>query len=351
MKKSDENHNKIRIFISHAVANETIAHKLVDLLVSGVGVGTDHIFCSSLPGNSISTGKGFIEKIKSALIESDVVILILSSNYYESIFSIAELGGAWTLAKDPYPIVVSPLKKSDVGAVLLGRQAIKIDVEEDLDVMFDDLKKDLSITGNSTPTWTRKKKEFIEQIKSLLDKQPPPKKVDFVSHQKIVDELSEYKKSYSELEAELAAQVETNKKLASTKTSSEKRKILLENLPDQKKFEEHIKGYDKHYEALPKIVITVFYYFYSGKRYWPENWDSRIDDAHDEGYLNIDEDNKTVEPNLDDPKVKRLNIAIKRIKNFLESEAESDFFDLFEKENDFQPNLDNKRFWQNYLGL
>lgn len=351
MKKNNENPNKVRIFISHSVANETIAHKLVDLLVSGVGVSTTQIFCSSLPGNSISTGKGFVEKIKSALIEADVVISLLSPNYYESIFSIAELGGAWTLAKDPYPVVVPPLKKSDVGAVLLGRQAIKVDLEEDLDVMFDDLKKDLSINGNATPTWTRKKKEFIEQVQNLLSKQPPPKKVDFASHQKVVDELAEYRKSYSDLEAQLAAQVEINKKLASAKTSVDKKKILLENLPDQKKFEEYIKAYDKHYEALPKIVVTAFYYLYSGKRYWPENWDSRIDDAHDEGYLSVDEDNKTIEPNLDDPKVKRLNGAITRIKKFLESEAESDFFDLFEEENDFQPDLDNKRFWQNYLGL
>ncbi|NUN06655.1 MAG: toll/interleukin-1 receptor domain-containing protein, partial [Bdellovibrio sp.] len=166
---------KIKVFISHAVANEAIAHKLVDLLVSGVGLRSYEIFCSSLLGHSISTGKGFVEKILSALIEADVVITILTPNYYESIFCIAELGGAWTLKKDPYPIVVSPLKMSDVSAVLLGRQAMKIEDEEALDVMFDDLKRDLKIAGNATPIWTRKKKEFIEQVVALIPEQPKPR--------------------------------------------------------------------------------------------------------------------------------------------------------------------------------
>jgi len=86
---------KIKVFISHAVANEPIAHKLVDLLVGGVGLRSQEVFCSSLPGHSISTGKGFVDKILSALLEADVVMTVLTSNYYESIFCIAELGGCW----------------------------------------------------------------------------------------------------------------------------------------------------------------------------------------------------------------------------------------------------------------
>ncbi|NUN06153.1 MAG: hypothetical protein HUU57_10360, partial [Bdellovibrio sp.] len=134
-------------------------------------------------------------------------------------------------------------------------------------------------------------------------------------------------------------------------STSERRKIVFDSLPDKQKFDKLIKQYEEAYEYLPKVVAEVLYYAFLKKRYWPENVDDRLEQAQEDGYISIDEDEQSIEPNFDDPKVKRLNKAVMRIKIFLESESESEFSDQFIEENDYSPNLDNKRFWKDFLRI
>lgn len=56
------------IFISHAVADKALVDRFVELLQIGSNVNGEDIFCSSLEGMGIPTGKNFIEFIKSQTI-------------------------------------------------------------------------------------------------------------------------------------------------------------------------------------------------------------------------------------------------------------------------------------------
>ncbi len=110
------------VFISHAVRDKALVKEIVDLIEDGMGVPEDEIFCSSLKGYGIPSGKNFVTYIKEQLIEPKVVVLVLTPAYFESRFCLSELGAAWVKSHEIFPILVPPLQYDDVKDVLLGRQ-------------------------------------------------------------------------------------------------------------------------------------------------------------------------------------------------------------------------------------
>ena len=70
------------IFISHAVSNKKLAEMLVDLFETGIGISDSDVFCSSLEGLGIPSGKNFIDFIRNQIKEPKVVILLLTQDYF-----------------------------------------------------------------------------------------------------------------------------------------------------------------------------------------------------------------------------------------------------------------------------
>jgi len=57
------------VFISHAVKDKPLVQEIVGLIEEGMGVPEDEIFCSSLDGCGIPSGKNFVMYIKEQLLE------------------------------------------------------------------------------------------------------------------------------------------------------------------------------------------------------------------------------------------------------------------------------------------
>ena len=75
-----------KIFISHSSADKELVEIFVDkLLVCGMGFSNDDIFCTSLEGLGIKTGKDWRNEIQKNLCKSQVVILFITPNYKISI--------------------------------------------------------------------------------------------------------------------------------------------------------------------------------------------------------------------------------------------------------------------------
>ena len=115
-----------KIFISHAAKDKKLADLLVDFLETGTPLTSNDIFCSSLEGLGIPTGKNFIEYIKEEIQTPETVILLLSPNYFASQFCLCELGASWALSHNVLPLLVPPLTYDDIEGVLSGIQINKI---------------------------------------------------------------------------------------------------------------------------------------------------------------------------------------------------------------------------------
>jgi len=156
------------------VEDKELANALADLLALGVGLGQAQIFCSSLAGMGIPAGKSFKDYIGEELAGAPVVIALLTPNYYSSAFCLCETGATWILSKDFIPLLTPATKFSDMKAVLEGTQALRIEEETALDEVREHLEP-YALKKTKDAWWTVKKKEFLEELPSILGKLPKPK--------------------------------------------------------------------------------------------------------------------------------------------------------------------------------
>src|SRR4029079_2158151 len=130
----------------------------------GIGIHPDDIFCSSLPGMGIPTGKDFVEYIRSKVQNPELVLLVLSPAFFKSQFCNNEVGASWALSIPIYPILVPPIGYGDLKGVLAGKQAGKLDDQEKLNDLRDDLTDLLKLTPLRTSHWERKRDKFLAKL-------------------------------------------------------------------------------------------------------------------------------------------------------------------------------------------
>lgn len=98
----------MKIFISHSSKDKKLVLMFVDLLTKGFQISLNDIFCTSLD-NALVVGEDFIKRIKDNLLDSEIVLFLITPNYVESKFCIMEMGAAWAYKDNIVPIIVPPL--------------------------------------------------------------------------------------------------------------------------------------------------------------------------------------------------------------------------------------------------
>lgn len=152
-----------KIFLSHSSEDRRLVNEFIGFLQMGMNVNPDEIYCTSLKG-TIPTGVSFINDIKDNITQSEAVIFFMTQAYMNSKFCLAELGAAWALNQNIYPVLVNPITYGDLGHTpLSGIQAIKLDEEEDLAVLYTEFQKK-GLAKNNTIRFNRELRAFQEEI-------------------------------------------------------------------------------------------------------------------------------------------------------------------------------------------
>lgn len=116
-----------KVFVSHAVSDKRIVDAFVDLLHSGMNIDFNEIYCTS--HGKLKNGEYFVEEIRQNLINSEVVFLLLSNNFFASNFCLNEMGATWVLGKPLVPILVPPCGFAKLeNTALKGMQACRIHI-------------------------------------------------------------------------------------------------------------------------------------------------------------------------------------------------------------------------------
>lgn len=106
MKKSP-----LRVFLSYTATDAAPARRVHAILSKQPNI---EIFST----NSLSAGENWIPKLRKALSEADLFIVLLSPNAFESKWVLYELGAAWGLNKPIIPVVTQLEMSSKVPLVL-----------------------------------------------------------------------------------------------------------------------------------------------------------------------------------------------------------------------------------------
>jgi hypothetical protein len=343
------------IFISHCSADKALAGKLVDILLNnGCNVSSDRILCTSLEGMGIPAGTAsFIEFLREQIQAPKLVILLLTENYFASIFCVCEMGAAWGMGLKVFPLVVPSLDKSDLHGVLKVTQASDILEPASLDELRDVVKEQLG-TDVKTARWNVKRDEFLKEARKIIAKLPKPTKVD---RSELATVEENYAAALEELSAkndEIALLHEKNKALEQCKDAKQVKAVLSKFTDDEDQFKKLCEGAAESLGQLRSATQTALYWHMRGGEFLPdrEDWDDVK--AAEEIKEIIDHEDNTCSANTNHPRVGKAERALQELANFIrekEFDDQSPFVAAFQEEYEFPLSMSNKEFWSQFLAI
>jgi hypothetical protein len=347
-----------KLFISHAVADESLVNKFVDWLDVACGVPRDQIFCTSCPDMGVVPGKDFIQFIKSEIENASVIIPLLSPNYYASVFCLGELGATWVLDDKIFilPILVPPMNYSSAKATLAVTHMGMIDDKNYLGLSTEYIVQHHELPKPKIVTWDIKTDQFLEGLPSVLSALPKPNIVPTTEFTLLQDKYQESVNLLKQNEEEIKHLEDLIEELKEAKDKDEVRKIILAHLGEEEQFEALISEVRQALSSFPTIVQEAFFYDFTGDIFSPDDHpfgdlDKARKASHD-GYLYPDPDFNGFHLDTSLRDVKVAHQKIKALTEFLKSSDLSDeFIDYFYEEYGYNAydSLERKAFWDRRL--
>ncbi len=155
------------VFVSHASADSELARTLVErLLQLGCGVPAKQIFFTSATSTGVPAGTDFRAYIKDRAQGAGLVIAVVTQAYLDSSFCMTEVGAAWVLGKDFYPIAAPTLPYSSLNGILPGLHIPRMDGPGVLDDLADRVCNALAIVRGGAE-WGANKSAFERSLPTL----------------------------------------------------------------------------------------------------------------------------------------------------------------------------------------
>lgn len=120
--------NENKIFISHSSKDIDYVKSFVEnILVLGLDISAERIFCSSMNGYGVKTGEYIPDRLREEINKTSVALLFISKNYKESEICLNEVGAAWAkLSKEAVvPMLLPDVDFDELGFLNLNRIGIK----------------------------------------------------------------------------------------------------------------------------------------------------------------------------------------------------------------------------------
>lgn len=344
-----------QIFVSHASADKPVIDAFFDLLQTGCDLSMDDIFCSSVEGAGIETGAQFVEWISEHLKESEIVILFVTDNYLASKFCLAEMGAAWALGIEVFPLV-GPDIPCDVGAIMLGKQTAVPD-QTGLDELRDRIGKYIPKAKKNTPRWTIKRNAFQELFQKRYPELPRPELIERAELTKAKELTDEATKLYSERLDENRSLREQIELLKKAKDRQEVAAIEREFSTTEATYSQLLSKVSKLLKGLSPVEVRCIYAYHNDDYWAPareesELYGSEIEQARDSEWVieGTDEyDQTTYSPNTDHPRTRPALAAIKELDDFISDQMPREMREQIEEGNKYLVGIRNREYWEKEL--
>ncbi len=386
-------------FISHATADRELVSELVDFMESALKIDRSKIYCTSGTGTrKMRTGNNFIENIKENVKGTKVVIFIFTPNYFKSNFCLAELGAAWALSSEVYPIIIPPTPRKLLKSTPLSEstQALTLNTYEDLITMADEFKEMDVAEYRSVKVLNDRAHKLIDWIKENCSFEIE-ESVSKTEHSAVQEQLEELKRETHKKQMEIAYLTAYYEK--SLKTEREANAKIKGNVhvfqegieiigkPEPVKeeeeeitdewdlFEEHLIEKDEEptdkwnlleervkkvkstLSQLDDLVLSAIYYneFHLGTRFWPVedflfSWEE-VQQLESENMIRVDRNDMRITPNYDTYLVRQAVDILGGLLNYISSNFDEKMEQEFAKEQKLRLDFNSKKFWGEMLSV
>lgn len=158
-----------KIFISHSSKDIAFIKLFVEkILILGLDIPAERIFCSSMEGHGIKSGQYIPDTLREEINKSSLALLFISKNYKASEVCLNEVGAAWaTLTKETViPLLMPSVDFSEVGFLDINRLGLKIHEKGGILKLIQDCKEFLNPSFNLEKLHN-KIEEYLNEIEAL----------------------------------------------------------------------------------------------------------------------------------------------------------------------------------------
>jgi len=239
-----------RFFISHSSDDKELVELFVNsILVTGLKIDDEEIYCSSLNGLGNKSGQDFVEEIQKALHSAEISILIITENYKHSEICLNEMGASWLSESYVIPIIVEPISYQNVGALNLLKHCEKMLSTDSLFNVRETIETNTSINGTGINRWKSIVEKFVKDAEKIKLKKP--KIVSSEAHQKIIKEKTELQAEFNEISEELDRKTKYIKIL-----ESKKDKAVIKNAKKESGVSSFEDEFDDKVEAVKEALSS-----------------------------------------------------------------------------------------------
>ncbi|NKW95873.1 toll/interleukin-1 receptor domain-containing protein [Bacillus toyonensis] len=379
-------------FISHSTKDHELVDQLITFLQLALKIDRDTIYCTSAEGTkNIGYGENFIENIKEHVTDTKMVICIFTPNYFKSEFCLAELGAAWILNTNVFPIIIPPTHYSILGKTPLGAamQSLTIKTADDIVRIADHFRKkgfgeyrEIGYVVKCATTlmqWIDSHCKFEEEETvsqtEYLTVQSEVEKLQKTIHQKDIELAylkAYYEKTLKSVREENGKVSEDGRLILVKKPVKEKEaRLVVAKEPVQTLAKEEEETTDKwalFYEQvnsvksilsrLDDIVLAAIYYEEvrrGSMRFWPSqkdffNW-NRAYELKAKNEIYIDEDDQQITPNYDQFLVGKAATKLRELSRYMSSNIDEDMEQEFAEDYEFNLEFTSIKFWEKILNV
>lgn len=150
----------IKIFISHSSRDSVIAKLLAELFRNAMRLSKSEIRCTSVDGYRLPAGASTDEQLRREVLESPVLIGILSQHSFESAYVLFELGARW--GKNAYmaPILAPGVNASIIKGPLSSINALCCENRSQVYQLIDEVASQISIQPESAASY----QEYVDAL-------------------------------------------------------------------------------------------------------------------------------------------------------------------------------------------
>ncbi len=173
MKPASKMFYSLEVFISHSSDDRDLAEALVGLLRSALNLNPNSIRCTSVPGYKLPLGADTDEKIRSEILDSRVLIGLLTPTSLKSSYVLFELGARWGKNLFIGPLLAKGAQAGFLRGPITGFNALQAHNERDMHQFLEDVAKQMGSAVNNPAVYSNDLKAFVSQAGSDSTSQPP----------------------------------------------------------------------------------------------------------------------------------------------------------------------------------
>lgn len=338
-----------KVFISYATPDHDIAEELIKFFQSVDGLKLNEIYYAAKKEGQIPSGTYFCEHILNNLKETQYTIILLSKHYEISFNCAMELGASFCAKeKDKHIILtIPPYEVKDVPTLLQGIQ-IEGDITEKNTLMNLNERLIQAVTGKSAPTttWSTMAKESAESLKEIARDIPAPSIIKKADYDKLNEKLAETENKFKNQDQQIKKLNTQIVELKQIKDQEKVREIVAKYDDCKSQFDKKTQEIRKKLQGLSLYVRNRIFYFFSGVNAAAgQDEQNEFLDAVSNGY--IDEEGTIIESHR---RISKILDALRNLRSFLDDNENADFIQDICNDEECEPCLSDKTFWDALFG-